>query len=96
MISSGATLRSTKTRTLVAVAPAFITHYRLDTTVSGVGKRFTERLERRWPGVLTLGLYAIGSPVAERCDAGSSRHVPESRRPLLLKHVLGRRTPRRR
>ncbi|MEG2798035.1 MAG: GNAT family N-acetyltransferase, partial [Pseudomonas sp.] len=41
-------------QTLVAVAAAFITHYRLDTTVSGVGKRLTERLERLWPGVLQL------------------------------------------
>lgn len=31
--------------TLVAVAAAFITHYRLDTTVSGAGKRLTERLD---------------------------------------------------
>ncbi|MGH8449063.1 GNAT family N-acetyltransferase [Pseudomonas sp.] len=74
--------------TLVAVAAAFITHYRLDTTVSGSSKRFTERLARLWPGVLQLGLYAIGSPVAERCDAGVASAVPEARRPLLLKHLL--------
>ncbi len=74
--------------TVVAVAAAFITDYRLDTTVSGSGKRFTERLERLWPGVLQLQLYAIGSPVAERCDAGVASGVPEARRPLLLKHLL--------
>ncbi|MFL1505339.1 GNAT family N-acetyltransferase [Pseudomonas sp. O64] len=74
--------------TLVAVAAAFITHYRLDTTVSGAGKRFTERLERLWPGVLRLQLYAIGSPVAERCDAGIASSVPEGQRPLLIKHLL--------
>ena len=74
--------------TLVAVAAAFITYYRLDTTVSGAGKRFTERLERLWPGVLRLELYAIGSPVAERCDAGMASHVAEAQRPLLIKHLL--------
>jgi predicted N-acyltransferase len=74
--------------TLVAVAPAFITHYRLDTTVSGIGKRFTERLERLWPGVLQLGLYAIGSPVAEQCNAGIASHVPESARQALLGQLL--------
>ncbi|QLG95009.1 GNAT family N-acetyltransferase [Pseudomonas yamanorum] len=74
--------------TLVAVAPAFITHYRLDTTVSGIGKRFTERLERLWPGVLQLGLYAICSPVAEQCNAGTASHIPESRRQALLEQLL--------
>ncbi len=74
--------------TLVAVAAAFITYYRLDTTVSGAGKRFTERLERLWPGVLRLQLYAIGSPIAERCDAGVASSVPEEQRPLLLKHLI--------
>nr|WP_218171119.1 GNAT family N-acetyltransferase [Pseudomonas yamanorum] len=74
--------------TLVAVAPAFITRYRLDTTVSGVGKRFTERLERLWPGVLKLGLYAIGSPVAEQCNAGIASHIPESERQALLAQLL--------
>ena len=74
--------------TLVAVAAAFITHYRLDTTVSGAGKRFTERLERLWPGVLRLPLYAIGSPIAERCDAGIASAIPQARRPVLLKQLL--------
>ena len=61
--------------TLVAVAPAFTTQYRLDTTVSGLAKRFTERLARQWPGALELRLYAIGSPVAEQCSAGTASHV---------------------
>lgn len=73
---------------LVAVAPAFTTGYRLDTTVQGVGKRITERLERYWPGLLQLNLYAIGSPVAEQCDAGTASHVPAERRQALLEQLL--------
>ncbi|MDP2145150.1 MAG: GNAT family N-acetyltransferase, partial [Pseudomonas sp.] len=73
---------------LLAVAPAFITHYRLDTTVSGIAKRFTQRLERWWPGALRLGLYAIGSPVAEQCHAGVASHVPAARRSALLEQLL--------
>ena len=73
---------------LLAVAPAFTTQYRLDTTVSGIAKRFTQRLERWWPGVLRLGLYAIGSPVTERCHAGIASHVAVSRRAALLKQLL--------
>ncbi|UMZ10854.1 GNAT family N-acetyltransferase [Pseudomonas sp. MPFS] len=74
--------------TLVAVAPAFTTQYRLDTTVSGLAKRMTERLERHWPGVLQLRLYAIGSPVAEQCNAGTASHVPSERRQALLEELL--------
>nr|WP_315492361.1 GNAT family N-acetyltransferase [uncultured Pseudomonas sp.] len=73
---------------LLAVAPAFITHYRLDTTVSGIAKRFTQRLERWWPGALRLGLYSIGSPVAEQCHAGVASHVPAARRSALLEQLL--------
>ena len=74
--------------TLVAVAPAFTTQYRLDTTVSGLAKRFTERLTRQWPGALELRLYAIGSPVAEQCNAGTASHVPAQRRQELLEQLL--------
>lgn len=74
--------------TLVAVAPAFTTQYRVDTTVSGLAKRCTERLERQWPGVLQLRLYAIGSPVAEQCNVGIASHVPDERRPALFDELL--------
>jgi len=75
-------------RTLLAVAPAFITHYSLDTTVQGVGKRLTEKLHRLWPGALQVALYAIGSPVAEQCNAGTASHVPEHQRRHLLSQLL--------
>lgn len=73
---------------LVAVAPAFITCYRLDTTVSGPAKRLTERLQRWWPGLLQLRLYALGSPVAEQCHAGTASHIPAVRRQALLEQLL--------
>ena len=74
--------------TLLAVAPAFTTAYRLDTTLQGLGKRISERLERYWPGLLQLRLYAIGSPVAEQCSAGIASHVPATRRQELLERLL--------
>ncbi|WPO46313.1 GNAT family N-acetyltransferase [Pseudomonas sp. S1Bt23] len=73
---------------LVAVAPAFTTCYRLDTTVSGPAKRLSERLQRWWPGLLQLRLYAIGSPVAEQCHAGTASHIPAVRRQALLGQLL--------
>lgn len=74
--------------TLIAVATAFTTCYRLDTTVQGIGKRFTEKLNRVLPGLVQLNLYAIGSPVTEQCSAGTASHIPAAQRPALLDQLL--------
>lgn len=74
--------------TLIAAATAFTTRYRLDTTVQGLSKRFTEQLNRVLPGLMQLPLYAIGSPVTERCNAGTASHIPASERPALLAQLL--------
>ena len=74
--------------TLIAAATAFITRYRLDTTVQGIGKRFTEQLNRVMPGLMHLHLYAIGSPVTEQCSAGTASHIAASERPALLARLL--------
>lgn len=74
--------------TLIAAATAFTTSYRLDTTVQGIGKRFTEQLNRVMPGLMQLHLYAIGSPVTEQCSAGTARHIAASERPALLARLL--------
>ncbi|MGY2200324.1 GNAT family N-acetyltransferase [Pseudomonas gingeri] len=73
---------------LLAVAPAFITRYKLDTTVQGTSKRITGWINRILPGVLEFPLYAIGSPVAERCSAGIASHVQVQRRQELLERLL--------
>lgn len=74
--------------TLIAAATAFTTSYRLDTTVQGIGKRFTEQLNRVMPGLMHLHLYAIGSPVTEQCSAGTASHIAASERPALLARLL--------
>lgn len=73
---------------LLAAVPAFITAYSLDTTLQGPAKHLTQALRRRWPGALQLGLYALGSPVAERCHAGVASHLPAARRPQLYQRLL--------
>lgn len=73
---------------LVAAAVAFTTAYALDTTVQGLGKRLTEGLRRRWPRLLDIRLYALGSPVAEQCHVGTAGHIDPQRRPLLLRELL--------
>lgn len=75
---------------LLGVAPAFVTSYSLDTTMQGVGKRVTEQISRLWPKVFQLQLYAVGSPVAERCNAGIARHVPEGQRQAVFERLLQR------
>lgn len=74
--------------TLIAAATAFTTSYRLDTTVQGISKRFTEQLNRVMPGLMHLHLYAIGSPVTEQCSAGTASHIAASERPALLARLL--------
>lgn len=74
--------------TLLAVVPAFITRYSLNTTMQGIGKRLTQTLNRLWPGALDLPLYALGSPVAERCSAGVAHHVADGKRQDVLKRLL--------
>ena len=74
--------------TLLAVATAFTTCYRLDTTVQGLAKRFTEQLNRVLPGLVQLQLYAIGSPLTEQCSAGTASVIPAAHRPALLARLL--------
>lgn len=73
---------------LRAVAVAFTTCYRLDTTVQGITKRLCNTVDRWVPGLLQLPLYALGSPVAERCSVGTASDVPASQRQALLEQLL--------
>lgn len=73
---------------LIAAAVAFTTVYSLDTTVQGLGRRISERLRRWCPRLLEIPVYALGSPVAERCHAGTARHIEPARRPVLLEQLL--------
>jgi hypothetical protein len=72
----------------VAVAPVFLTRYRLDTTVQGPLRRITEALARALPRLMTLNLAALGSPVAEQCHLGFAPEVADERKPAMLDHLL--------
>jgi predicted N-acyltransferase len=54
----------------IAAVPAFVTVYRLDTTVQGALKRLTGGLTRRFPKLLSIPLVCLGSPVTEACHLG--------------------------
>lgn len=73
---------------LLAVVPAFITDYRLDTTMQGPWKRVTEQINRRFPRLLALRLLSLGSPVGEICHLGFAPSVNETDKVVLLRQLL--------
>lgn len=66
---------------LLAAVPAFITDYRLDTTMQGGLRRATETLAKVFPRLLRIPMLALGSPVTERCRVG---FAPEAKPELCV------------
>lgn len=73
---------------IVAVVPAFITAYRLDTTIQGRLRTILRPLLRLARGLLTHRLACLGSPHADRCHLGFAPAVPKSRHAALTRHLL--------
>ena len=73
---------------LLAAAPAFLTDYRLDTTVSGALKRVTETTARLLPRLLRIPMLALGSPVTERCQVGFDSDANPAQRARCLSALL--------
>lgn len=68
---------------LLAAAPGFLTDYRLDTTLSGAGKRVADAVRRVFPRALLLRLACLGSPCTETAQLGFAPGVtPFQRSPL--------------
>lgn len=72
----------------IAVAPAFITRYRLDTTLQGACKGMTERLARLAPGLLSIRMVCLGSPVAEKLHLGFAPEIGPAERPRLFEALI--------
>ncbi len=75
---------------LLAVVPAFITDYRLDTTVQGGLRRVTEALARVFPRLLRIPMLSLGSPVTERCRVGYAPDSTPEQRAAWLDAILAR------
>ena len=71
---------------VVAVVPAFVTDYRLDTTIQGPWRTALQPLLRRLKRPLTLRLLCLGSPLADKCHLGFAPDFPAVRR----REVVGR------
>ena len=73
---------------LVAAVPAFVTAYRLDTTLEGSLRRWGDRLARLFPRLLRVRMLALGSPVGECCAVGLAPEAGSTRRAELLGLLL--------
>lgn len=65
---------------VVAAVPAFITDYRLDTTIQGAARSALKPVLAVLRRALTLRLLSLGSPLADKCHLGFSGALPIARR----------------
>ena len=72
----------------LAAVPAFITDYRLDTTVQGGLRHITESLASVFPRLLRIPMLSLGSPVTERCRVGFAPGAAPQQRAAWLDAIL--------
>ncbi|MGH8182204.1 MAG: GNAT family N-acetyltransferase [Rhodanobacteraceae bacterium] len=75
---------------LLAAVPAFVTDYRLDTTMQGGLRRMTEALAKVFPRLLRIPMLSLGSPVTERCRVGYAPEATPEQRATWLGAILAR------
>ncbi len=73
---------------LVAVVPAFMTDYSLDTTVQGGWKRLTGAIDRYFPDLFCVRILCLGSPVSEICHLGFAPGIEFDVQADLLRRLL--------
>jgi predicted N-acyltransferase len=73
---------------LRAAVPAFVTDYRLDTTLSGALKHLADWLTRRFPRLLRQKMLSLGSPVSEVCHLGFEPGTATDEQLQLLDEIL--------
>lgn len=73
---------------LAAAAPAFLTDYSLDTTLTPAGRRMVAGLRRVSPRALTLRLACLGSPCTEDVGLGFSPDVSLADRAPIVDAML--------
>jgi predicted N-acyltransferase len=74
--------------TLCAAIPAFVTDYRLDTTLTGPLRRVTEAIARIFPRLLCQRMLSLGSPVGEVCHLGFAPGLDAAKQRLILGAIL--------
>lgn len=72
----------------VAAAPAFLTDYRLDTTLTDFGRRMVAMTRKLAPRAFTLRMACLGSPCTEDVAVGFSPALAPERRGEILRLLL--------
>ena len=75
---------------LLAASPAFITDYRLDTTMQGGVRRTVQALAKVLPRLLRIPMLSLGSPVTERCRIGFAPDSAPEQHVAWLDAILAR------
>ena len=73
---------------LCAAVPAFVTDYRLDTTVQGGWRHLTGALAKVFPRLLRIPMLSLGSPVTECCRIGFVADATPEQRAEWLDAIL--------
>jgi len=81
-------LRIVENGRTLAVAPWFLLDYRLDTSLQGRARQFTDKIAAHLPRLLSLRALALGSPLAERCHIGFAPDLTPSQREAAFKFLM--------
>ncbi len=73
---------------LLAAAPMFRIDYRLDTPFQGRLRRIADWVNARRPGLTSLGVIGIGSPLSDNCSLGFADELEASQRASILAAML--------
>ena len=74
---------------LLAAAPMFQIDYRLDTPFQGRMRRIADWVDRRRPGLTSLGVVGLGSPLSDSCSLGLAPSLDAAGRERALAALLG-------
>jgi len=75
---------------ILAVAPVFQVDYRLDTALQGGLGRITNWIHARVPGLMSLSLIGIGSPMSDNCTIGFLPELDPGERASVFGAMLDR------
>jgi Acetyltransferase (GNAT) domain len=75
---------------ILAVAPTFEVDYRLDTPLQGGLRRITNWIHGRVPGLMSLSVIGIGSPMSDNCTVGFLRSLDPGERASMFATMLDR------
>ncbi len=74
---------------LLAAAPMFKIDYRLDTPFQGRLRRIADWINARRPGLTSLGVIGLGSPLSDNCSLGFAAELTAAQRSAILDAMLG-------